>query len=201
MDKIEFKKAYKQYYQAKIEPEFVDIPELQFLKINGHGDPDAAEFAQAVEALYGLYYTIKFARKKAGVGPEYSSGPLEGLWWMENQEGFDVTKRDDWSWRLLLWVPDKISSEDLTSAKQELSKKKQNERITIVTLERFREGKAAQILHLGSYAEEGPTVEKLHRFIKENGRSLRGHHHEIYLGDPRRVAPNKLRTIIRHPVE
>lgn len=198
---VDFKKEFKKLYSPKTEPEIVEFPPIKILALSGHGAPESKDFEQAVQALYGSFYTIKFGRKKAGLGPDFSGGPLEGLWWMGDNTGFDQTKRDDWQWQVFLWVPDFISQKDLDTALELLKKKKPNPALEKVRLELFDEGQAAQILHIGPYSAEAPTIEKLHAYVESQGFRLRDKHHEIYMSDPRRSKPEKLKTIIRHPIE
>ena len=199
MEKIDFKKTLKHLYSASArEPVLVEVPEMKFLRVDGRGDPaTSASFRSAMELLYGLSYTLKFALKKQG--KEYTIPPSEGLWWMEGIEGFDVNRRDDWSWSLMIMQPDFVTAELVAKARSELAAKR-GEPSLAVRFEPFHEGLCAQILHVGPYAAEGPTLEKLHRFVEAQGYRLHGRHHEIYLGDPQRSAPEKLKTLVRHPV-
>lgn len=199
-EKLEYKKLFKKFCQPKQTPEIVELPDIQVLAVEGNGSPESNDFQNAVQALYGSFYTIKFGRKKAGLGPDFSGGPLEGLWWMGDNTGFDQTKRDEWQWKVLLWIPDFISKTDLDTAIAALKKKKPNPALEQVRLEKFEEGKAAQVMHIGPYSAEEPTITLLHKFVEQQGYKLRDKHHEIYLGDPRRSAPEKLKTIIRHPI-
>jgi hypothetical protein len=199
MEKIDFKKTLKHLYSASAkQPALVEVPEMKFLWVDGRGDPaTSASFQSAMELLYGLSYTLKFALKKRG--KDYSIPPLEGLWWMEGIEGFDMNRRGDWHWSLMVMQPDFITTELLAQARREVAAKR-GESPHAVRFEPFHEGLCAQILHVGPYSTEGPTIEKLHRFVEVQGYLLRGRHHEIYLGDPRRSAPEKLKTLVRHPV-
>jgi hypothetical protein len=198
MEKIDFRKTLKHLYSASAkEPVLVEVPAMKFLWVDGQGDPNSPMFQTAVELLYGLSYTLKFALKKKG--KEYGVAPLEGLWWMEGIEGFDVKRREEWRWSAMIMQPDFVTAELVDRARQELAAKR-GEPSLAVRFETFSEGLSAQILHIGPYSAEGPTLEKLHRFVEEQGYRLRGRHHEIYLGDPRRSAPEKLKTLIRHPV-
>lgn len=199
-EKLEYKKLFKKLYQPKLTPEIIELPVVQVLAVEGKGSPESTDFQNAVQALYGSFYTIKFGRKKAGLDPDFSGGPLEGLWWMGDNTGFDQTKRDEWQWKVLLWVPDFISNNDLDTAIDVLKKKKPNPALEKIKLEKFEEGKAAQVLHIGPYSTEEPTITLLHKFVSEQGYKLRDKHHEIYLGDPRRSTQEKLKTIIRHPI-
>jgi hypothetical protein len=202
MEKIDFKKAFKHLYSPSAkQPQFVEVPELQFLAIDGQGDPNGPVFESAVGAMYSVAYTVKFARKKKGLEPDYSIGPLEGLWWTEGAPGFDVEHRDEWFWTLLIWQPDFVTLLDVATAVADLIPKKDNPDLAKVRLEKYAEGRSAQIMHIGPYSIEGPTIQRLHAFIADSGLRLRGKHHEIYLGDPRRTKPEALKTIIRQPAE
>ena len=200
---IDFKKQFKAWYTPSINsPEVVEVPPIQYLMVNGKGNPNTSkQFELAVGALYSVFYTVKFDRKKLGIGPDFSSGPLQGLWWMGDNTSFDAKKKDDWLWTLMMWLPDFVTKQDVATALAGLRIKKPNPLYDALRLDVFNEGKVVQIMHIGPYSAEGPTVELLHRFATEEGYALRGKHHEIYLGDPRRAKPEKLRTIIRHPIE
>lgn len=190
-------------YRATREPQLVQVPRMTFLMVDGTGDPNtSAAFKDAVAALYSLSYTLKFALK-AQQGLNYRVSPLEALWWAEDMREFSVTRKADWQWTAMIAQPDAVTLEQFADALIEVRRKKGLPGLDRVRLEPFEEGPAAQVLHLGPYAEEGPTIEKLHRFIREHGYMFDGavqKHHEIYLGDPRRAAPEKLKTIIRQPV-
>jgi hypothetical protein len=190
----------KQLYRARQTPELVEVPELSFLMIDGHGDPNISDrYRDAVQALYGVSYTLKFALKRAG-GPDYRVAPLEGLWWVEDMARFTTEDKSAWDWTAMIRQPLEVTPELVAEVAAEVAEKKQLPATRELRLERFAEGRAAQVLHLGPYADEGPTIERLHAFIEERGCARRGKHHEIYLSDPRRTAPERLKTIIRQPV-
>jgi hypothetical protein len=198
--KIDPKRELKHFYSARQTPELVDVPELGFLMIDGHGDPNRSpRYQAAVEALYAVSSTLKFAIKRAG-GPDYTVAPLEGLWWTKDMASFSVEDKSDWDWTMMIMQPAEATPELVEQTVPEVAHKKQLPAAAELRLQRYAEGASAQILHLGPYAEEGPTIARLHAFIHERGYQLRGRHHEIYLGDPRRTAPERLRTIIRQPV-
>ncbi|MFZ2448860.1 MAG: GyrI-like domain-containing protein [Syntrophobacteraceae bacterium] len=202
MSKFDFKKDFKALYKA---PEkgfvFVEVPPMLYLMADGVGDPNIApEFPAAVEALYGTAYTIKFSLKKAGVGPEYTVAPLSGLWWCAGIEGFDVENRDIWRWTMMIAQPPHVERAMVDEAVAALTAKGKKGPLDRIRFETFDEGLCVQTLHVGPYCEEGPKIEAMHRFVHEEGYSLRGRHHEVYLSDPRRTAPEKLKTILRHPV-
>lgn len=202
MEKLDLKKTYRELYKAKPQPTLVDVPPLQYLMIDGEGNPNTAQaYKDSVEALYSLSYTLKFMVKRMPVGTDYGVMPLEGLWWADSMEDFSVERKDDWKWTSLLLQPDFITPDLVEAARRQAAAKKTLPALPLIRLERLEEGRCAQVLHIGPYAEEEPTIKLLHGFIREQGLALRGTHHEIYLGDPRRAAPDRLQTIIRQPVE
>jgi hypothetical protein len=203
MQKIDFKKELKQYYSStKKAFEVVDVPPFQFLMVDGSGDPNTTqEYQEAVEALYTLSYKLKFTSKKE-LERDYVVPPLEGLWWAEEMEVF-TTQRDKnaWSWTMMIMQPEWITQEMFETATTLVHQSKVLPGLERARLEEYHEGLSVQILHLGSYDDEGPILHKLHHeFIPEHGYQMRGKHHEIYLSDPRRVEPVKLKTILRQPV-
>lgn len=196
-----FSKEIEALLNPKKDPVFITVPEMSYLMVDGKGDPNtAAEYAQAIEVLYGLAYTMKFAIKKSR-GEDFKVGPLEGLWWAEDMESFAAGRKDEWLWTAMIMLPDLVTRADFDSAASELKSKKDPPALSNVRLERWEEGLSAQLLYVGPYKDEGPDIARLHRFIGEQGCRLRGKHHEIYMGDPRRAAPEKLKTIIRQPAE
>ena len=200
MDRIDFKKDFKELYGTGQTPALVNVPRFKFLMIDGKGAPASKIFQDAVQVLYGITFTIKFDLKKEGVIPEYSVPPLEGLWWMANGKPFDLEAKAQWRWTLMIAQPAHIKDINVIRAIKTLRSKKQNPAIEHVRFSAFEEGRCAQILHIGPYAEEAPTIALLHEFARQHHYKLHGKHHEIYLGDPRRAKPEKLRTILRHPV-
>lgn len=201
MDKTDFKKEMKSLYSPGAKDfVLVDVPRMQFLMVDGMGDPNTAPaYANAVEALYSVSYALKFMSKKAP-GRDYAVMPLEGLWWADDMTDFTSGRRDGWRWTMMIMQPDWITSEMFaaTRAKAAGNLGAVPDRLR---LEAFDEGLSAQILHIGPYSAEAPTIARLHNvFLPENGLVPTGHHHEIYLGDPRKSAPEKLRTILRQPV-
>ena len=202
MPTIDLRKELKMYYSAKPKPELIDVPEAKFIAFTGRGEPGGSAYTEALEALYGVAYTLKFGLKKAGE-TDFTVMALEGLWWWEDENAFllrDAPPRETWNWKSMIRMPDFATAEMVEAAKADVTKKK-GPAAGKVRLEAFPEGLSAQILHVGPYSEEDKTVSVLNAFIEEQGYRLRGRHHEIYLGDPRRVEPAKLKTIIRHPVE
>jgi len=158
-------------------------------------------FSASVEALYSLAYTIKFSLKKINFEVDYSVMPLEGLWWCNDMEHFVEMSKNDWIWTLMIMQPDFITSEMLDSAKEQVLKKKGLEKVKDVCLKEYSEIKAVQMLHIGPYSEETENIKKMHKYAKENNYELNLKHHEIYLSDPRRTEPSKLKTILRQPVK
>lgn len=199
--RIDLVRELKELYKPSAkEPAIVQVPEMSFLIADGSGAPESPAFMEATTVLYGVAYTLKFMLKKAGRA-DYKVMPLDGLWWMKGTRDFDVTRRDEWQWRVMIAQPDVVTEADVAQARGELQKKKDSPGLDRLRFKKFTEGKAVQIMHIGPYSAEGPTIERLHDFAKQNGLKLTGKHHEIYLGDPRRSAPEKLKTIIRQPVK
>ncbi len=202
MTKIDFKKTLAHLYRpSSREFVVVDVPPMSFLKIDGHGDPNTAQaYQDAVEALYAVAYRLKFMSKGAGL--DYIVPPLEGLWWAEDMDHFTAAlDKNAWDWTMMIMQPEWISQEMLKEAIREVAKKKTLPALPQLVMEEYREGLSVQILHIGSYDDEGPTLSRMHNeFIPQNGYQESGKHHEIYLSDPRRVAPEKLKTVLRQPV-
>jgi hypothetical protein len=187
-------------YRAHQEPSLVDVPELTFLMIDGHGDPNSSvRYQQAVQALYTVSYGLKFAVRRAG-GDEFKVAPLEGLWWTPDMADFSVDDKASWNWTMMIRQPEHLSSELVEHCQHDAVRTKQLILAHELRLARFHEGHAAQILHVGAYADEAPTIARLHKYLTWLGYTRCGKHHEIYLGDPRRCAPDRLKTIIRQPI-
>ena len=201
MKTIDLKRSLKPYYAASAsKPAIIDVPVLNTLMVDGTGDPNSPAFQEAVGSLYSVAYTLKFAFKKEKA-IDYPVMALEGLWCADDLSAFASGRRDEWKWTIFIVVPDVVTGKDVAEAIAAVKKKAKFPRFPEVRFEKFAEGQAAQVMHIGPYAEEGPTIERLHRFIADQGYRLRGRHHEVYFGDPRRAAPEKLKTIIRQPVE
>lgn len=174
---------------------------MNFLMVDGEGDPNTAQsFSDAVEALYPLSYTLKFMVKNGKPGIDYGVLPLEALWWADDMSAFTTGDKDAWKWTLMIMQPVFITDSLVDQARADVDRKKQPVALPLVRFEPFREGKAAQILHIGPFSEEGPAIEKVHQFIRDNGGARVGKHHEIYLSDIRRAAPEKWKTIVRQPM-
>lgn len=198
MPKIDLKKDLKHLYMASAKNvEIVDIPEMKYLMIDGSGDPNGPEFQTAVEALYSASYGIKFNAKKTG--NDYTVMPLEGLFWSDDMSSFSLGNKNAWKWTLMIVQPDFISEEMVQKA-IETAKEKKGLKL-MPRFEAYHEGLSAQIMHIGPYSAEEPKIRMLHDFVRENGYELQGRHHEIYLSDPRRAAPERLKTIIRQPIK
>jgi hypothetical protein len=198
--KIDLKRELPELYTARRKPGIVEVPELKFLMIDGHGDPNtSADYGHAIEALYSVAYTLKFTLKKGG-SLDFPVMPLEGLWWAQKSDDFLAGQKSSWSWTAMLLQPDVVTEELVADAVSAASHKRSLPAAGLLRLKSFTEGLSAQVLHVGPYAEEAPTIAELHAFIAEQGYARCGKHHEIYLGDPRRSAPDRLRTIIRQPI-
>lgn len=179
----------------------VDVPPMNYLAVEGEGDPNSAPaYAAAVEALYTAAYTLKFA-SKAELGRDYVVPPLEGLWWADDMDDFIARRKGRWRWRMMIAAPPFVEAALASAAIGKAKGKKPSAALDLVRFERLVEGRAVQALHLGAYDDEGPILEALHqRFLPENGLVPAGLHHEIYLSDARRTPPEKLKTILRQPV-
>jgi hypothetical protein len=201
MEKIDFKKKLGPlYHPSAREVTGVDVPALNYLMIDGQGDPNTAQsYRDAVGALFSVSYAIKFTVKKGTWAIDYGVMPLEGLWWVDDMTQFTIEDKASWKWTAMIMQPDFVSSDLFLAAREQVEQKKNIAALQELRLEQFNEGTAAQILHIGPYAAEAPTIAKLHAFIHDQGGRRIGKHHEIYLSDPGRTAPEKLRTIIRQP--
>lgn len=200
-DAVDFKRTLTSYRARSGVFDEVEVPELRYLMIDGQGDPNTSpEYTAALEALYPVAYKLKFASRRE-LGRDYVVPPLEGLWWSDDMASF-TTARDKsrWRWTLMLMVPDWLGRDAFDGAVAAASGKGAPERIGDVRFESLGEGRCVQTLHLGSYDDEGPVLEAMHAHIAASGLRMTGRHHEIYLSDPRRTAPEKLRTILRQPV-
>ncbi len=203
MDKVDYKKTLKDFYQAKVNvPVVVQVPKMNFIMIDGRGDPNTSqEYIDAVQTLYPVAYTIKFTCK-IKYGKDFGVMPLEGLWWTENMADFSAENKSNWLWTAMIMQPDVVTEDIYNQAVQQVREKKNPESLDKLSFASYDEGRAAQVMYVGPYSDEGPTIQELHEFIKKQGGSLddsNKHHHEIYLGDPRRTDPSKLKTIIRQP--
>ena len=201
MEKIDYKNELKHLYRPTTKKvEIVEVPKMNFLMIDGDGGPNHPTFQNAIEVLFPLSYTLKFMIKKSDIGIDYGVLPLEGLWRADDMSSFIKDKKDDWKWTLMIMQPELITNEMVVEAVNQVRVKKNPTSLPLVRFESINEGKVAQIMHIGPFSEEGPTVQKLHSFIKDSGKKIIGKHHEVYLSDIRRAAPEKWKTIIRQPM-
>ncbi len=201
MEKTDFRKEFKHLYKPPTKAfAVVDVPPMQFLMIDGHGDPNTAqEYKDAIEALYPVAYKLKFMSKKEWE-KDYVVLPLEGLWWAEDMETFTSREKSAWDWTMMIMQPEWITQEMFQVAVKQVEKKALPA-LSKMRLEAYHEGLAVQIMHIGSFDDEGPTLHRLHyEFVPQNGFEMSGKHHEIYLSDFRKVAPEKLKTVLRQPV-
>lgn len=199
----DFKKTLDSYRAKQREFRLLQAPDLQYLMVDGHGDPNSApDFTLAVEALYPVAYALKLVSKRQ-LGRDYVVPPLEGLWWAEDWASFTARRdKSRWDWTLMLMVPEWIDRAVFSDAAATVGAKKNPARLGDVRLETLSEGLCVQTLHVGSFEDEGPVLAHMHDdVIPSRGLRLAGKHHEIYLSDPRRTAPAKRRTILRQPVE
>ena len=185
---------------ASSTPQIITVPSMHYLMIDGTGDPNrSAWYAECVSALFGASYGVKFFLKK-NRGTDHRVSPLEGLWWTPEMKDFSVERKEEWYWTMVIRQPDSLSVDLWEEIRSTVMKKKPSAALEQLRFTSFAEGKCAQVMHRGPYADEGPTIAALHRFIAEHGHGLRDKHHEIYLSDPRRSAPEKMKTILRQPI-
>ena len=200
MEKVDLMKELKHLYRpSKKEVTAVDVPPLKYLMIDGQGAPGGEEYGIALGALYSVAYTLKFSSKAQGT--DFKVMPLEGLWWADDMAAFAEANKEAWKWTAMILVPDFVTEEMVEEAKAQAMEKKALPAISRVRLETYHEGPSAHILYIGPYADEDETIQRIHQFIEQQGNRLRGKHHEIYLSDPNRTAPEKLKTVIRQPFE
>jgi hypothetical protein len=203
LEKVDLKKEYKELYNPPSKQVvFVDVPAFNFLMVDGMGDPNTAqEYKDAIEALFGVAYTLKFLVKKGKTAVDYGVPPLEGLWWADDMNAFVQAKKDTWKWTAMIMQPKYVTQTLFQEAVEQVKKKKNPVALPKLRFESFCEGLSAQIMHIGPYAAEKENIQKIHAFIKQKGYELSGKHHEIYLSDPRKSAPEKLKTVIRQPMK
>ncbi|MFO7303871.1 MAG: GyrI-like domain-containing protein [Gammaproteobacteria bacterium] len=201
MKKIDHRKELKSFYEASANRIVeVEVPALRFLMVDGQGDPSTSEdYARAVEALFAVSYAAKFMIKKGPQQIDYAVMPLEGLWWADDPAAFAENRLSSWKWTMMIMQPDIVPDDIIAAAIDSVRAKKGLADVDKLRLETFTEGHCAQVLHVGPFSEEGPTIERLHAYIR--GKSdLVGKHHEIYLTDVRRADPKKWKMIIRQPM-
>lgn len=197
--KLDLYKLHAAEYVTPLTARLVETRPAKYLAIAGSGDPNGPAFGEKVGALYAVAFTVKMARKKAG--RDYKVAGLEGLWWGVGRAKWMIAQaRAQWRWKLLIRVPDFTAAKEVAAAAKALLVKGKGKAVARVKLETLREGRCVQMLHLGPYMDEGSTMDAMLACAKANGLRFTGRHHEIYLSDPRRVRPAKLRTILRHPV-
>ncbi|MBF0539584.1 MAG: GyrI-like domain-containing protein [Nitrospirae bacterium] len=202
MEKIDLKKTLKYlYHPSATVVETVDVPEMNFLMIDGSGNPNTTEaFKNSIESLFSLSYTLKFMSKKLPMAKDYTVMPLEGLWWTQGDQ-FDIQNKDAWQWTLMVMQPEYVTRALFEEAVVQAKKKKSVALLYDVRFESLHEGLCAQIMHKGPFSNESQTIEILHSFIKEKGYVPVGKHHEVYLSDPRKALPENMKTVLRHPVK
>lgn len=205
---FDYKKEYKEFYLPPKKPTIVEVPAMNYIAVRGQGDPndEKGEYAQTLGLLYGIAFTIKMSYKgdhKIQGYFEYVVPPLEGFWWQENTKGMDYTRKQDLHFISMIRLPDFVTKGNFDWAIQEATKKKKMDFSKVEFLS-VNEGLCVQCMHIGSYDDEPETVERMHQYMEENGYALdfskERMHHEIYLSDPRRCDPKKLKTVIRHPI-
>lgn len=203
MDKVDFKKTLAAYYHPRNTDEWapVDVPSLQFLMVDGAGDPNTSKaFADAIEALYSVSYTLKFMSKREQ-DKDYVVPALEGLWYADDMKVFEAADKDAYKWTLMIMQPDWIDAAMVERALAQAAAKKQLPALGNIYFDTYTEGLSLQLLHIGSFDDEAPKLRTLHHdYMPAHGYTFAGHHHEIYLSDMRKVEPAKLRTILRQPV-
>ena len=206
---FDFKKEYKEFYMPKGKPEIVTVPKMNYIAVRGKGNPneEEGEYKKSIELLYGIAYTIKMSKKgdhKIEGYFDYVVPPLEGFWWQENVDGIDYSHKENLQWISVIRLPDFVTKADFEWATEEATRKKKMDfsKVEFLTLE---EGLCVQCMHSGSYDDEPATVAAMDKFIADNGYendiSDTRRHHEIYLSDARKAAPEKLKTVIRHPIK
>lgn len=202
MEKIDLRKTMKHLYQTSAkEVVQVDVPTMNFLMVDGEGDPNTSQaYSDAVEALFMVSYAVKFMIKKGALAIDYGVMPLEGLWWADDMSKFSGADKSNWKWTMMIMQPSFVTPDAVDLAITDVKAKKNPPALSKVRLESFSEGKCAQVMHIGPFSEEGPAIEKVHQFIDAKGQ-LTGKHHEIYLSDIRKADPSKWKTIVRQPMQ
>jgi hypothetical protein len=198
MKKIDHKKLFKHLYNPSAKkPELIAVPPMNFLMIDGQGDPNTSkDYAAAVEALFTLAYTIKFMIKKTQE-IDYKVMLLEGLWWAKNMNDFVANDRKNWQWTMMIMQPDIVTKKIFAEALAQAQEKKGLPKLAEIRFETYDEGLVGQLMHVGPFSAEGPNIQKIHEYILESGKKLSGKHHEIYLNDPRKTNPAKMKTVLR----
>jgi hypothetical protein len=202
MTAIDLKRELKVFYNPPAtEVVFVDVPPMNFLMIDGAGDPNpSADYQAAIETLYAVSYALKFTLKRAAQGVDYVVMPSESLWWAGDMDRFSMADKADWRWTMMIAQPPGVDETLLAEVLAQTAKKKALPALTRLRFEKLEEGRCAQIMHIGPYEAEAPTIARLHESISSAGYRRSGKHHEIYLSDPRKAAAEKMRTVLRQPV-
>jgi hypothetical protein len=199
------KELQELYFPSAKEPVVVKVPKMNFLMIDGQGNPNTSkDYMNAIGALYSVAYTAKFTLKKSTKGEDFIVMPLESLWWADDVRDFLKGKKEKWHWTAMIMMPRQVTKKVVDDTIAQLKKKGKDKELPglpKLRLEEFDEGLSVQMMHIGPYSEERPNIEKVHNLIRESGHKIVGKHHEIYLGDPRRTKPEKLKTVIRQPME
>lgn len=200
MEKVDFRKELKDFYNPSAkEVSFVDVPDMNFLLIDGQGAPASQTYVASIQTLYPLAYTLKFIVKK-NRGIDYGVLPLEALWWADDMSKFQTMQKDEWKWTSMIMQPKYVTESDFKGAIEKVQKKNLPA-IGKVRFECFHEGKAAQLMHIGPYSDEAKNIQRIHDVIKASGYQLSGKHHEIYISNPDKTALEKLKTVIRQPMK
>lgn len=203
MKKIDLKRELRHLYQPSAKAVVqVEVPTLSYLMIDGQGDPNTSTaFQAAVEALFALSYALKFMARKGALAIDYGVMPLEGLWWADDMSSFAAGDKSKWKWTMMILQPDFITREMIDQAVREVRRKKKPAALEGIRFSSLSEGSCAQIMHIGPFSAEGPTIERLHKYIADAGGKLIGKHHEIYLSDIRKADPEKWKTVLRQPMQ
>ncbi|MCH7762457.1 MAG: GyrI-like domain-containing protein [Candidatus Marinimicrobia bacterium] len=199
MTKLNLIKTYQSYYNAGTKPELVTFDKIPYLTISGKGAPAEAEFVNKIQALYPMAYGLKKYYKEKGM--DFGVPKLEGLWWVTKDKPALEGPREEWCWKLMIRMPDFVKKEVFLSIQPEVAEKKKNDLIPEIKFEEILESQCVQMMHVGPYSTEPETIDAILNFMDENGLKINGLHHEIYLSDPRKTAPEKMKTIIRYPVK
>lgn len=200
IQKIDHKKVFKSLYNPPKKPVILDVPTMNYLKIDGQGNPNDSEaFAEKTQLLYALSYAIRFAVKKS-MNIAYTVMPLEGLWWSQNMDTFVTRDKSSWEWTLMILQPEFVTAEMVEAGKAEVIRKKKLDQVSEVRFEPYEAGTAVTMLHIGSYDDEAPNIQWMHNFAQDQEYTLHGLHQEIYLSDPRKTAPEKMKTVLRQPI-
>jgi hypothetical protein len=197
---VDARAAWGDIYRARAEPRSVEVPRIEFLMVDGHGDLDGSAFHRALEALYAVAYVVKFRVRKLPRPLDLQVMPLEGLWWIPDARVWDFDDKSDWDWTLMLPQPDVVTPELVNDVVASVRERRRMVTLDLVRFEPFEEGRCAQALHRGPLSAERPTLERLFNFIRREGLVPVGKHHEVYLTDPQRTSPGNMRTIVRQPV-